>query len=94
MPKFLVEVPHDEDRMACIQAIQAFVETGSHFLANAEWGCEDGEHKAWIIVDVEDKATARAIVPPNYRHNTSIVRLTRYSQRQVDKMLGDHQDEA
>ena len=94
MPKYLIEVPHDEEKLACILAIQAFLETGSHFLANAEWGCEDGEHKAWIIVDVEDKATALAIVPPNYRHDTSIVRLTRYSMRQVDRMLEDHQNQA
>lgn len=93
MPKFLIEVPHDEDALACILAIKSFLETGSHFLSNAEWGCEDGEHKAWIVVDVEDKATARAIVPPNYRHDTKVVQLTHYEMRHVERMLADHKSQ-
>jgi len=46
MPRFLIEVPHDEDVIACAQVIKIFLSTGSHFLSNADWGCRDGEHKA------------------------------------------------
>lgn len=43
MAKFLIEVPHNEDELACMRAIESFVQSGNHFLAHAEWGCEDNE---------------------------------------------------
>ena len=67
MPKFLIEVPHDAEQLACARVVQVFLATGSHFLTNAEWGCGDGVHTAWIMVDVGSKAEARAIVPPAWR---------------------------
>jgi hypothetical protein len=38
MAKFLIEVPHGADKAACDQAIQIFLQTGSHFLTHADWG--------------------------------------------------------
>ena len=49
MSKFLIEVPHDSDKAACARAIHVFHATGSHFVANADWGCDDGEHKDGTI---------------------------------------------
>ena len=40
MEKFLIEVPHGGDKMSCTQAIQIFLSSGSHFVTNAEWGCQ------------------------------------------------------
>jgi len=83
MKKFLIEVPHGSDKHACDHAIQVFHETGSHFLTNAEWGCLDGVHKAWIIVEVENKEEARIIVPPIFRHDATIVQLTTFRSNEI-----------
>lgn len=91
MTKYLIEVPHDADTMACIEAVQIFLQTGSHFLTNADWGCMDGDHKAWIVVDLESKEEARMIVPPAYRANTKIVALNRFNTNDLDEMLSHHQ---
>jgi hypothetical protein len=66
MPRFLIEVPHEEEIVACAHVVEIFLKTGSHFLSNADWGCKDGVHKAWIIVDVDSKNDAMAIfrLPP------------------------------
>jgi hypothetical protein len=90
MPKYLIEVPHSAEIRACAEAIKIFLETGSHFLANAEWGCEDGEHKCWLVVEVEDKTAARNIIPPNFRHNASITQLTRFTMKEIDEILDSH----
>lgn len=90
MPKYLIEVPHSSEFKACAEAVKAFLETGSHFLTNAEWGCPDNEHKAWLIVEVEDKETARNIIPPNFRPDARITLLTRYTMQDVDRMLASH----
>jgi hypothetical protein len=79
MKRFLIEVPHGADKQACDRAIRVFHETGSHFLTHAEWGCTDGEHKAWIIVDTESKEEAKFIVPPIYRHDAKIVELVHFN---------------
>jgi hypothetical protein len=88
--KYLIEVPHDKEMMECARAVQVFLSTGSHFLANAEWGCADGEHKAWMIVEVENREQARSIVPPNYRSQAKIVTLVRFELKQVAEALRDH----
>lgn len=90
MPKYLIEVPHEEEIVACAKVIKVFLATGSHFLANAEWGCEDGEHKAWIIVDVDSKEEARALVPHAFRHEAKVTLLTTFTMEQVDNIIRNH----
>jgi hypothetical protein len=36
MSRFLIEVPHEEDVISCIRAVEIFLKTGSHFLTNAD----------------------------------------------------------
>ncbi|HJZ40672.1 MAG TPA: hypothetical protein VJ203_09930 [Bacteroidales bacterium] len=83
MAKFLIEVPHSNDKKACNQAIQIFLQTGSHFLTHADWGCMDGEHKAWIIVDVKSKDDARFIIPPVFRSTAKITELTTFTAKDI-----------
>ena len=56
--------------------VQIYLNAGSHFLTHADWGCKDGEHKAWMVVDVGNKDEARSIVPPAFRSQAKIVMLT------------------
>jgi hypothetical protein len=90
MPRFLIEVPHGPSVTECNRAIEVFLRTGSHFLARAEWGCPDGEHKAWLIVDVETKDEARSIVPPDYRAEARVVLLRTYTMHDLDEARPDH----
>ena len=91
MARFLIEVPHDPETVACAYVIQVFRETGSHFLSNADWGCLDGDHKAWIIVDVESKEAARLIIPSGYRPQAKIVQLNKWTLEEIDVFLRHHQ---
>jgi hypothetical protein len=83
MKRFLIEVPHDADKQACDHAIQVFQESGSHFLTHADWGCLDGEHKAWIIVEVENKEQATFIVPPYFRQVAKIIQLSTFFSEDI-----------
>jgi hypothetical protein len=91
MPRFLIEVPHEEEKAACLRAVRIFLDTGSHFLVNADWGCYDGEHKAWIMVEVESKQEALYIVPPSFRPQARIVQLNRFTMEEVDDMMDSHE---
>ncbi len=65
--------------------------SGSHFLTHADWGCRDGDHRAWTIVDVDSKADALAIVPPAFRADARIVSLTKFTMDQIDAVFRRHQ---
>ena len=92
MARFLIEVPHESEKIACARAIQVLQKTGSHFLTHADYGCLDGQHKAWMIVEVESKKAAQAILPPAYRSQAMIVQLNKFSVEEIDEMLTHHQD--
>lgn len=94
MPKFLIEVPHEPETIACAKVVKIFLSSGSHFVTHAEWGCRDGEHTAWLIVDVDTKDDARAILPPGMRAEAKIVQLNRFTMEEIDSILSLHRGAA
>ena len=90
MSRFLVEVPHEAGAAECLRAIEIFLRTGSHFLSRADWGCLDGDHSAWMIVEVDSKDEARAIVPSAYRAEARIVQLNSFTMAQVADLRSQH----
>ena len=92
MTRYLIEVPHENKKEACERAVQVFMATGSHFMTNADWGCPDGEHKAWFVVDLESKEEALAILPPMFRHVAKVIALQRFSMDELDETMKRHKD--
>lgn len=88
--RFLIEVPHEAGLIACIRAIDVFQSTGSHFLSQADWGCKDGEHSAWIIVEVDSKEEARNVVPPAFRSRARVVGLNYFSPTELEALKKQH----
>ena len=94
MPKFLIELPHESEVVACARAIKVLLESGSHFLTHADFGCHDGVHKAWILVDVDTKSEARNILPPVYRRQATIVELCKFGLDELDDLIKRHEGPA
>lgn len=90
MPRFLIEVPHEAETIACARAAKMLLEIGSHFITNADFGCLDGDHRAWIVVEGASKAEVRNILPPAFRAKASIVGLNKFSIQQMDELLKSH----
>ena len=90
MPRFLIEVEHEAETVACAKVVQAFLQTGSHFLTHADWGCKDGDHRCWIITEVDTREEALWIVPPAFRPQTKVVRLNYFQLDQIEKLLKHH----
>jgi hypothetical protein len=90
MAKFLIEVPHEGTARDCARAIEVFFRTGSHFLTHADWGCKDGEHKAWLILDAATKDEARAVVPPEYRAKAKVVGLNAFTREDLAAIQRQH----
>jgi hypothetical protein len=91
MSRFLIELPHEADGRACAQFVKLALTSGSHFLTHADWGCRDGVHCGWIIVEVDSKAEARSILPPPFRAHAKIVALNFYTLEQIEGLLSGQQ---
>ena len=89
MERFLIEVPHGEDKSSCRQAIQVFLSSGSHFVTNAEWGCTDGDHKAWLMVETENKKEALRILPAAFQRNAKIIKLLKFTRQDIEQSVMD-----
>jgi len=83
MATYLIEIPHSENSYECKQVIKLFVESGSHLLANAQWGCKAGVHKSWFISDFDSKEEAMQIIPPLLRHNANIIELIKFTKADI-----------
>ena len=91
MARFLVEVPHDPEQITCARIVKAFLSSGSHFLTHADWGCQDGVHTSWIIMDVDSKDQALSVLPHAVRAEARVVKLNKFTHEEIDSILGMHQ---
>jgi hypothetical protein len=90
MPRFLIEHEHEPETVACARIVKVFLSTGSHYLTHADWGCRDGEHYAWMIVDADSKEEARSLLPPALRAEARVVALNTFEMDEIDAILSDH----
>lgn len=93
MNRFLIEVSHGEGQLECLKIARTFYQTGSQFLAQADWGCKDGVHKAWVVVEVDTKEEARVCVPHALRESATIVQLNKFSLDEIEELLKHHADD-
>jgi len=87
MSRFLIELCHEPEELACARVVKFFLSSGSHLLTHADWGCMDGVHSAWFIVEVDTKDEARLIVPVPFRAQAKIVGLNSFTVEQIDEII-------
>jgi hypothetical protein len=83
MATFLIEIPHSENTFECREVVKLFVESGSHLLSNAHWGCKAGVHKSWFISEFENRDEAIQIIPPFLRHNANVIELVKFTKADI-----------
>ncbi len=94
MPRFLVEVPHDNTKEACDRAIALFQATGSHFVTNADWGCGDNVHNAWFVAEVDSREEALSLLPPLFRRVAKVIALEKLSSNDLLRVRNEHMGDA
>ena len=84
MDKYLVSVTHTP--ADCIRALKAIEAIG--MITHFDWGCKDGDHTGWVIIEAENKPQAMMVVPPVLRNNAHAVMLCQFSPEAVQAMKG------
>ena len=87
MPRFLIEIRHDDDYEGCIKALDALAKYGSHLVSHAEFGCGDGVHCGWLQVEVGSRGEAEQIVPPQFREGARIIQLKTWKPEEITAMV-------
>jgi hypothetical protein len=90
MARFLIEVPHDGTMAACTRAVEAFLRAGSHFVTHADWGCQDGDHRAWVVREADSRDEARNVIPPIFQAQAKVVRLNTFTLKDLEQLLQRH----
>ena len=91
MARFLIEVPHAAKAQECALAVKILLSSGSHYLTHADFGCLDGVHKAWVIIEADSKEEARFVVPSIFRPRAKIIQLNKFSLAEIEEILAYHQ---
>jgi hypothetical protein len=81
MARFLVSAEHTPED--CVQALDSVMAFSRELLNRFDWGCKDGRHVGWAVVEAQDKSTARMLVPTYLRDKTHVVQLTKFTAEDV-----------
>lgn len=74
MERYLIESSHTAED--CKKVVKDFHAAG--YLHQFEWGCDEGVHTAWAIVEAMSPEHARQMVPWLLRDKSRIVRVVKY----------------
>ena len=93
MNKYLIEVSQSSYKISNMRASYIFKRSGSHFVTHADWGFHDGEYKAWLVAETENKREAMRILPSAYRQSAKIILIEKFSRTSTDDTLTGLQKE-
>jgi len=82
MHRYLVISHHSAED--CVKALKEALAIG--YLTHFDWGCKDGVHTGWAILEAEEKSQAMMSVPPFLRDQATVVRLTKYRPETIMAM--------
>ncbi len=92
MPRYLVQLTHEEDHIACVRSLDAINRDGAHLLTHLNWGCKAGTHSGWLIDEFASHDEAMQIVPPQFREEARIVEVEQFSKEQIAVMVAELED--
>jgi hypothetical protein len=74
MDRYLIETPHSAED--CHKLVEQIAAMG--YLHHFEWGCADGVHCGWAIVETDSLAHAKQMVPWMVRDKARVVKLVKF----------------
>ncbi len=90
MKRFLVISNHKAED--CNLALKETLAIG--YLTHYDWGCKDGVHTGWAVLEAEDKAQALMSVPTFLRSQATVIRLTKFDPAKIALVHIDPQPSA
>ncbi len=77
MPTYLIKSAHDSKQ--CIRALDEELAKGPDVLDQFVYGCHDGDHTGYAIVEAASKEDAMSLVPDMLQPNAVITQVDKYN---------------
>lgn len=82
MALFVITSKHDP--VQCLQALDEIAEKGSDTLDKFVYGCRDGDHTAYAIVDAANDKEALSLVPDSLLDSACITRVDKFTAEEIE----------
>ena len=84
MKKFLVEMSHTREE--CLRALDSVLEKGGpDYLDKFEWGCADGNHTGWAVIEGKSKSAVRDTIPKSVQDESHVTEVDKFTPEQLRK---------
>jgi hypothetical protein len=80
--RYLVVSPHTAGD--CKQALKEVHAAG--YITRFDWGCMDGDHTGWVVLEAETMQQALMVVPAMQRNKAKAVKLVKFSPADIAGM--------
>jgi len=84
MKRYLVISNHTAED--CVRAVKETLAIG--YLTHFDWGCKDGVHTGWALLEAEDRSQAMLSVPTFLRGKAQVVQVLKFKPEKVDALHG------
>ena len=81
MTKFLIASRHEPDD--CLRALDEELAKGPGILDKFVYGCKEGDHTGYAIVDVKNLSDALAMVPGFLQASACITKVDKYTPAEI-----------
>lgn len=79
MDRYIVIAPHAaEDCTKVLVNVEAM-----GYITHFDWGCKDGEHCGWVIIEAGNPKEALLVVPAFDRQKARAVKLTKFAPQDL-----------
>ena len=92
MPRYLIELTHEDEHAACVSALRMIERYGAHLLTHVDWGCKDGTHAGWLVVELDSRDEVMMLVPPELRPEARIVQLNKFTKEDISSLITELED--
>jgi hypothetical protein len=81
MPEYMIELQHNPDE--CSGLLNDMLEYNEDLLEMFLWGCKDGVHVGWALVEAEDPEDIREVLPPSAKDKARVIEVTRLTPEEM-----------
>jgi hypothetical protein len=84
MARYLLTIPHTYED--CIAELDSVFAHSKELLARFDWGCKDGEHVGWVLIEAGSESTARSMLPIAFRTKASVRMVNKFTPEDIQAM--------
>ncbi len=84
MARYLIASKHDPED--CVRALDAELAKGSGILDQFVYGCKEGDHTGYAIVESKNRSDALSLVPDFLQEKACITKVDKISPSEIKSM--------